>query len=301
MRRPETSSGRGSRAPQRHPREQLHPGTLFRALVLFALLGILAGGAARAEGFDRGTKDKFSLSAGTYLIDFNTHARLDSETLGRGTDIDFEDALGLTRSQSRFRIDGYWRITDHQRLDFGGYFYNREANRTIDRQIVWGDVTYDVGAAMHSKISSKLFKFDWRYSFVRTDRLEFAASAGLSTISTRAELDGQGTVSGGGSASFQESSKGLTAPIPVFGLHGEWRMVRSLYLRGWAEYFAVSVGSWKGSVVDSRFSLDWYPFKHFGFGAGYSVFHIDASHEGNLALDFRYGFSGLLGYATWVY
>src|SRR5262245_14181543 len=95
---------------------------LFRVLAIAALTAVLAGVPVRAEGFDRGTEDKYSLSAGTFLIDFNTHARLDSETLGRGTDIDFEDALGLTRSQSRFRMDGYWRITDHQRLDFAGYF-----------------------------------------------------------------------------------------------------------------------------------------------------------------------------------
>jgi hypothetical protein len=274
---------------------------LFRLLAFPVVLLILAGGAARADGFDRGTNDKFLISAGTFLINFDTHARLDSEALGQGTDINFENDLGLTSNQTRFRLEGYWRMTDHQRLDFAGYFYNRQADRSIDRQINWGDVTYDVGASIHSKISSQLYKVDWKYSFVRTKNLEFAASAGLSTIVTRAELDGQGTVAGGGSASFQKSSKSLAAPIPVFGVHGEWRMVRSLYLRGGAEYLAVNVAGWQGSVVDARASLDWYPFKHFGFGAGYNVFHIDAKHGGDLALDFRYGFNGLLGYATWVY
>jgi hypothetical protein len=268
---------------------------------LAAVLILFPGVAVGQEGFDRGTKDKFSISLGTFLIDFNTHARLDSETLGRGTDIDFENDLGLTSSQGRTRMEAYWRITDHQRLDFAGYFYNRKADRTLDRQIVWGDVTYDVGAELNSKISSQLFKFDWKYSFVRTDKLEFAASAGISAIRTQAELAGQGTVSGGGSASFERSSKSLTAPIPVFGLHGEWRIVRSLYLRGGAEYLAVNVAGWQGSVADVRGSLDWYPFKHFGFGAGYNTFHIDAKNSGSLALDFTYGFAGLLGYATYVY
>ncbi len=266
------------------------------ALMLFAGAPIFA-----QEGFDRGSKDNFSISLGTFLINFDTRASLSSDTLGKGTDINFENDLGLTSNQNRTRLEGYWRFARKHRLDFAGYFYSRTADRALSRQITWGDVVYDAGVEMHSEIKSQLYKLDYKYFFIRNAKWELAGSAGLSTLQTKAELDGVGSVSGVGEASFQKSSKSLIAPIPVFGVHVEWRMIKSLYLRGGAEYFAVNVSGWQGSVADLRASLDWYPFKHFGFGAGYNTFHIDAKNSGDLVLDFRYGFSGLLGYATYVF
>lgn len=287
----------GRNAPEVRGRTLL-PVRAVAALALF--LALCAGTPAFAEeGFDRGSKDIFLISAGTFLMNFNTDARLDSETLGTGTDIDFEDDLGLSGDQNRARLEGYWRFAHKHRLDFAAYYYNRTADRVIDRQIEWGGVIYDVGAEIHTEVRWRFYKFDYKYSFVRTSDLEFAFSAGLSTVQTQAELAGQGTVSGVGEASFQEESKSLLVPIPVLGLHGEWRMVRNLYLRGGVEYLALNVSGWDGSVIDARASVDWYPFKHFGFGVGYNAFRIDVLKESELNV--RYEFSGLLGYATYVF
>ena len=285
------------------------PGALGRSIrsVLAAaglalVLGLWAGAPAVAgEGFDRGSEDIFLISAGTFLMDFNTDASLDSEALGAGTDIDFEDDLGLTSNQNRARLDGYWRFARKHRLDFAFYYYNRTADRSIDRQIEWGDVIYDVGAEIHSEVKFQFFKLNYKYSFVRTQKLEFAFSAGLSTIRTETELAGQGTVSGGVEESFQKKANSLLVPIPVLGLYGEWRMVRNLYLRGGVEYLAVNVAGWEGSVKDLRASLDWYPFKHFGFGVGYNIFRVDGTKDADTVFDFRYEYSGLLGYATYVF
>ena len=276
--------------------------SVLAAVGLALALGLWAGAPAVAEeGFDRGSKDIFLISAGTFLIDFDTNASLDSETLGKGTDIDFEDDLGLVANQNRARLDGYWRFAHKHRLDFALYYYNRTADRTIDQQIEWGDVTYDVGAEIHSEVKFQFFKLNYKYSFVRTQNLEFAFSAGLSTIRTEAELAGQGTVSGGVGESFQKKANSLLVPIPVLGLYGEWCMVRNLYLRGGVEYLAVNVAGWEGSVKDVRASVDWYPFKHFGFGVGYNIFRLDGSHDADAVFDFRYEYSGLLGYATYVF
>ena len=290
-------SGRTDPEVRRRPLG-LTPAAAFMALAMM----VWAGAPALAEeGFDRGSEDIFLISAGTFLIDFDTNASLDSETLGKGTDIDFEDDLGLVANQNRARLDGYWRFAHKHRLDFAIYYYNRTADRTIDRQIEWGDVTYDVGAELHPEVKFQFFKLNYKYSFVRTQKLEFAFSAGLSTIRTETELAGQGTVSGGVEESFQKKANSLLVPIPVLGLYGEWRMVRNLYLRGGVEYLAVNVSGWEGSVKDLRASLDWYPFKHFGFGVGYNIFRIDGTKDADSVFDFRYEYSGLLGYATYVF
>jgi hypothetical protein len=294
--------------PQRPPCHHQTSGNRRRPFLPFAAAALalamvpwIAAPALAEEGFDRGSKDIFLISAGTFLINFDTNARLDSETLGKGTDLDFENDLGLSSSQNRARLDGYWRFAHKHRLDFAFYYYNRTADRVIDQPIEWGNVIYDVGAELHSEVKFQFFKVNYKYSFVRTQNLEFGFSAGLSTIQTDAEIAGQGTVDGGDVVSYEKKSNSLLVPIPVLGLYGEWRMVRNLYLRGGAEYLAVNVAGWNGSVADLRASVDWYPFKHFGFGVGYNIFRIDALKDATSDFDFRYQFSGLLGYATYVF
>ena len=90
-------------------------------------------------------------------------------------------------------------------------------------------------------------------------------------------------------------------PIPVLGLQVDWRIVNSLFLRASGEYFQINVSGVDGRFSDGRVSLDWYPFKHFGFGAGYNRVSLRAQDSDEGDYDLRYSYDGLLGYFTYVY
>src|SRR5262245_21500118 len=91
----------------------------------FLLSGSTVCAADEENPFERGSKDIFSVSAGAFLMDFNSSARLDPENGGEGSDIDLENDLDLDPKESRGRIDAYWRFARKHRLDFGGYLFNR--------------------------------------------------------------------------------------------------------------------------------------------------------------------------------
>jgi len=261
---------------------------------------VLAGMSGPAAAFERGTSDRFLVSLGTYIMDFNTEASLSSSSGDIGTDINFEDDLGLTSGRSEVRLDGYWRFGARHRLDFGSFYFGRDAERTLDREITWGDLVFPVSARVSTETSTTIIKLAYKYSFHRGERFEWGASFGLSTLITKAELSGDAQAGGGGT-SFQGESDSVTAPIPVFGLHGEFAISRQVFVRGSVEYFHISLDEQEGSLTDSRLTFDWYPLKHFGFGVGYNRFVADYEDVGRGEIGFRYEFSGPQGYVTYVF
>jgi len=273
--------------------------TLLAALAV-APLTSTALAADPENPFERGSKDLFSVSAGGFLMNFNSSAQLDPEEGGEGSNVDLENELDLDDKANRGRIDGYWRFARKHRLDFGGYIFNRSSSRELDERIHFGDTVYDVGAELDTRFTSGLYKLSYRYSFIRNERIDFSGSVGISAITSKLRLRGEGSVNGS-SAEFEESSKRVIAPIPVLGVQAEIKIVRSLFFRISGEYFHITVSDVEGRFSDGRASIDWYPFKHFGFGAGYNRVGLRAEDTDGANYEVEYNFDGLLGYATYVF
>ncbi len=99
-------------------------------------------------------------------------------------------------------------------------------------------------------------------------------------------------------ASFE--SEDFIAPIPVLGLHADFRLAEKWYLRSGGEFFDVSVDDQSGSLTDVRASVDWYPFDHFGFGAGFNRSRLTYEDVAIPAIDVTYTYSGATFYVSYV-
>ena len=88
--------------------------------------------------------DRFSFSIGAFITDRDTDARLDSQTLGQGTDIDFEDDLDLDSSGTVFRLDAFYRFNRRHRIDFAIFDLSRDSSATINESIQFGDDVFNI-------------------------------------------------------------------------------------------------------------------------------------------------------------
>jgi len=246
--------------------------------------------------------DRFNISFGTYLISFDTTAQL-SPVGGVGTAINLEDALGLDDRRTDFRLDGYWRFARRHRLDFGLFYDSRSGNRAISEQIIWNDVTYDVGATIDSKFSTTYLKTAYRFAFVRDDRAEVGLSAGLASLNLAGELAGQGTVNADGTPSpvqFVRESQTVFAPVPVLGLYGAFLIREGLFFRVSGEYFGFNSGGLSGSLVDLRATVDWYFSQRWGVGLGLSQLVLDYKNtDSDPRVDLNTKFGGALLYFSY--
>ncbi len=280
--------------------------TFGKLAAALATLGLAAGQGAAEAGdpdnpFGRGKRDIVSVSVGGFLTSFNTTARVDSDQVsGSGTEVDLEDDTSLDREQSDLRLDGYWRFARKHRLEFGVFSLRRNANRVIDRQIEFGDTVFDVNGSLSSEFSTDLLKLAYKYSFVRNPRVDAGISFGLSTYKASVSLSGFGTV-GTQTGTFSQEEEEVYAPVPLVGAHAEVKLGGDWYFKGSLEYFGVRVSDVEASLTDARADFHWYPFEHFGFGAGYNWVRLSYTNVSSTTVDLQYTYDGVMAYGTYVF
>ena len=174
--------------------------------------------------------DRFSISVGAFFTDWGTNVRLDSDTLGTGTDIDFENDLGLRSSSSIFRIDGHYRFNDRHRINFSVFDMSRDANRTIDRDIQFGDIIFAINTDLSASTDLSIYKLAYTYSFLRREKGYLGATFGLFVADSTFRLSernlGRAETGGLSATIARHRNAGQLPTVGQIHVSWEWRVFR---------------------------------------------------------------------------
>jgi Protein of unknown function, DUF481 len=235
-------------------------------------------------------QDKFHLSLGTFITDYDSKFRLTSSKLGIGTRLDFEDDLGLDESSTVLRIASHYRLSARHRLDFSYLDLSRDGKTETRFPIIIDDTLFRSGSSLKTEFDYQVLKLAYAYSFWQTDDLDVSASAGLYTFNIGLKFE---------SNNGQQEGDDKTTPFPMFGLQLKYRLSEQLYFSSSHEYFSINE-NFEGKLTDSIVALEYRPFEHFGFGLGYSIVTLFAEDkEGDDEFDYEYG--GYLSYVSWSF
>jgi hypothetical protein len=242
---------------------------------------------------DEGTSwERFTLSLGGQLLaTVDTTLRVDSDTLGTGTEVDLEDDFDLDDSLFAGRIDAEWLMAKRHSLDFSLYDLRREGTRVIDRNIQIGDIVFPINTSVTNEFENIVVKLAYRYAFLHRDRWKAGASLGLHTMDWKTEWKAGGV--------GLEEDFDFTAPLPVLGLFGSYALASKLFLNAASEFFALEYEEFDGFLNNTRLTLEHRTFEHLGFGIGLDYFLIDASAEnesGSLSAEAEYDYLGVMGF-----
>jgi len=239
-----------------------------RVQLHFLTLFLLFSSAAYATP----SSERFSIGIGAFITDRDTNTRLDSSgTTNDGTDIDLENDLGLESSSTFFRADGYYRLNRRHRLDFSIYDLSRDGSRQIDKQIQYGDTTFDVNTKVSSEFDLLILKAGYTYTFLQRDKGNLGVSLGLYTADSKIKLS-EPTL---GSV----ESRGVTAFLPVIGLNGEYEITPKWTFRGNGQIFKFDIDNIDGSFSDVYAGVDYKLTDRFAIGLGYNkvLFNVESS------------------------
>lgn len=230
----------------------------FMALLLTSSPGFTAN---KTDGYWKG--DTVNINIGTYLTNRDTNIRIDSRTLGQGTQINTEDDLNLSKNKSIFRADMYVRLAQYHRLDFSYYDLSRDATNVIETTIQYGDVTFPISTAIRSDFNLIITKAAYTYFILRDAEIEWGFSAGLFIQDYEIVLQQIG------GANAQASADTL-APLPVIGTRGAWSYSDKWRLQTSAEIFSLSYDNYDGHLTDVILAIEYNIFKDVGLGIGYN-------------------------------
>lgn len=264
---------------------------LARRICTWAILSTLSFSpvAALAEDAPDLLKDPFFLALGTYVINSDTEVSLNGES-GQGTTVDWENTFG-GGDVTRFRFDGQWRFADRHKARFMWFSASRDKSRTLEEDIDWGDETFPVNAEVKGEFGFDIYELAYEYAFLRRDNYEVSGTFGLHYTELELTMSAKAESSGGTLDRDISESGNVGAPLPAFGLRGQWALPYDFWIDASAQWFALSIDEYDGSLRDLRVTVTWQPKTWLGIGLGYNQFNVDVDVENNRfngSLDWTY-------------
>ena len=258
--------------------------SLLSSIVWLAQLVPLTGTAQPTDNGERA-----SIMLGAFITDRQSNTRLDSDA-GDGTELDMEDDLGLESSTNVARLGGYVWLGRRHRLD-GAYFdLSRSASIPIQETIDFGDETFQINTALTTESDLTIVKADYTFAVLAKDRGYLGLTAGLYVAETGFALS-QPTLG-------RAESEDVTAPLPLFGLRGDYAINDRITLAGAAQVFAFSTDELDGHLNDFYIGADYGFGERMAVGLAYNRVSMNIGAEEDNGFNGRidWGYDGFLLY-----
>jgi hypothetical protein len=235
--------------------------------------------------------ERASILVGSFITDRESDARLDSDS-GEGTDLDLENDLGLESSMSVARVGGYLWLGRRHRLDVAYFDMSRDASRVIDETIEFGDEVFPINTTIESEQDLSILKADYTFAALMRDRGYLGIVAGL-YIADMAMTLSERTL-----GSYE--SEDVTAPLPLFGLRGDYAITDRITLRGAMQWFGFETDDIDGRLTDFYLGADYGlgQRQRMAVGIAYDRVSMNIGAEDDEGFDGRldWGYDGLLLY-----
>jgi hypothetical protein len=245
-------------------------------VVAFALIVIAAALPAQAQRDFEPLFDKFNFKLEWSWVNLTTEIRLDSELLGRGTTLSFEDDLDLGNNERIPTIAFEWQIARRHRLGFRWQDISRDSSAQALTEIRWGDEIIPIDADITLGFDVEQVFVDYTYYPWVKDQWAAGFGLGLRVMDISAALRWQEQNVGAGGD--QEATG--TGPLPY--LYFEYRRLFSERWRfatglGW---LYVEIDDIKGGQWIGRASIEYLLGRTWGFGAAVNLSTIDIDWKG---------------------
>lgn len=222
---------------------------------------------------DQAAPDRFRVFAGQFFANMETDSAVTVGSRG-GRDFSLEDDLGLKDDDQVFVGGLRWRFGKRSSLGILHVTLDRDADENLTRELSIGDQTFTINATTMTTFDYETTHVEYRYAFYSTDRLDAGLLLGLSNVDFDLEVVAATTLPGGG-AFTQSVHEAEGFPVPSIGLGFRYALKEDFYLRAGATYFAYDDGDWDASMLLAGVGVEWFPWRHFGFGLGYDFVEIE--------------------------
>jgi len=244
---------------------------LFVLLVAFAMVFLAAATPAEAQRSFEPLFDKFNVSAQFSWVKLSTEIGLDSETLGEGTTLNFEDDLGLSSSEAIPALAFEWQIARKHRLAVRWQDITRDSTAQALTEIQWGDEIIPIDAGVTLAFDLTQYFIDYTYYPWVKEKWALGFGLGIRWMDLNAELRWEEETIGEGGDKISQP-----APLPYFyfeyrRLFSEhWRFIAGL---GW---LSLTIEDISGGNYVGRASIEYLMGKRWSFGGAINLANVNA-------------------------
>ena len=244
-------------------------------VVPFAFVVVLATARpAAAEKDYEPLFDHFNFRLEGSLVQMATEIRLDSEELGLGTTLDFEDDLDLDGSKLIPSLSFEWQIARRHKLGVRWQDISRDSTAQALEEIQWGDEVIPVDADVFLIFDITQYFVDYAYYPWVKERWAAGFGLGVRVMELSATLAWE-------QADLEGSTEAKgTGPLPY--LYFEYRRLLSDHwrFRGGLGWLAVEIEDIDGSQYVARADIEYLMGRHWGFGGSLNYSAVDVDWVG---------------------
>jgi hypothetical protein len=211
--------------------------------------------------------NKFEITLSGSSVILNSNIRVDGSGGEVGTDIDAEDDLGMDEIKFEPRFGLRWRPGRRHEIEVGYQFARRGAEKTLQREISFGDSTYSLGADINTTFNSDQLFLAYRFAFMAKERTQIGAALGLGALFLDVGLEALGT---GSDARRFTVSKSVTGPIASLGLYGRFLAGERWRFEADARAVKIAISRFDARVIEIGGAVRYYLSSSFAIDAGYS-------------------------------
>jgi hypothetical protein len=239
--------------------------------ILTAVFVVSIAVPAAAQGVYDPLFDRFNFKLEGSAVGLTSVIRLDSEGLGEGTELHFEDDLGLSGGEVIPSLSFEWQVGRRHRLGVRWQDIDRSSTAQALTEIHWGDEIIPIEANIGLAFDITTYAVDYTYYPWIKERWAGGFGIGfrvldLTTVLVVEEIELDEQVS-------------VSAPIPYINFEyrrmlGEhWRMKAGL---GWLD---LTIGDISGSQYIGRLAFEYITDRRWGFGAAINLSTINVDWD----------------------
>ncbi len=215
---------------------------------------------------------RFQVSAGA--IFFNSDYKLSANGNKPGTEIDFDQALGVDDSDASALGAILWRFGEKWSLRMQGFRLNVDGKGVLDEDIQFGDYTFGQGSNIKAGLKTSVVRAFIGRTFSTGQNYEFGAGVGLHWMQLDAFISGEAFINDQ-SPSFRRESVRADLPLPNIGAWYAYAPTNRWLLTSRVDWFDASVGDYSGGLLDMAVGAQFQISDHFGISAQYGYFELD--------------------------
>ena len=278
---------------------------LFAAILSALVMATSASVPARAESpAEDLLNSRFAFALGGFVVTSAIRASLLGSANTNDQQIDFDQRFGIDTEKTRWRGELLWRITPTQHVRFSYFDNDVQGTRVLNQDLAWGDYTFKVRGNVTAETEFRVYELGYEWAFLRRPNYEIVTMAGIHLVDLTLRLSGNASLTVDTptgpveqAATFTTRSNSVPAPLPVFGLRGDWAVSPHVFLDASGEMFSLSYQGINGNWSVLQAGATWMFSKQFGIGLGYErfVIHADVGKEG-FSGRLNFGYQGLLIY-----
>lgn len=246
-----------------------------------ALLVVALSATVSAQGI---ASETVTARVGAYFTRVSTDISASANGIA-GTDIDLENDLGLSSSDTNpvFQLD--WRFAQRHRLELQYFALSRSATRNIDREINIDGDTYPINTTVSATFKSQVTALTYFYSVWQTPQHEVALGLGVHNTTFKPSL----SASGAGLS----TSLSADVPLPVLALRGDMQFNERWIGSSSVKWFGLNYGDYDGGLTTFNLSVAYLFTKNWGveLAYGFNRYSLDVS-KSDWNGELKYRFSG---------